>query len=367
MPLQLHVTGPGVDVRRRLEPGDPALIIGRDTDCAICLPDPDRSVSRRHLSVWNEGEQLQFHVLSVVNGVQLDAAELPPGARGVLAPGAVLGLSTFRITASPAVATAPPPQESIDTWARLQLEAERLAPEGATTPRSPSEEDPFGDWGFQSTFGPGTAGQGSGSDPLSAASDLQAFLTGLGLDPSSTAALTRAELKTVGRLTRLALLGLLQASEAAAGTRRDTRADDRTTAEKRELNPLRMDTPLETKLYYLFGGAAASAGFMPPDRAVAEIAAGLVAHEQAMGQAVPDALRGVVTDFDPEALKKRLLGGGGRLFESARAWEAFARDYAERVAAEPAWVQQLLDRHFARAYARALLRAKRNTSGRADG
>jgi hypothetical protein len=30
-------------------------------------------------------------------------------------------------------------------------------------------------------------------------------------------------------------------------------------------------------------------------------------------------------------------------------------------------VQQLLDRHFARAYARALLRAKRNTPGRGSG
>ena len=59
------------------------------------------------------------------------------------------------------------------------------------------------------------------------------------------------------------------------------------------------------------------------------------------------------------------LGGGARIFESARAWDAFTRDYAERSAAQPPWVQQLLDRHFAMAYARALLRAKRNTPPRA--
>jgi len=35
MSLQLHVFGPGVDERRRLEPGEPALIVGRDSDCAI--------------------------------------------------------------------------------------------------------------------------------------------------------------------------------------------------------------------------------------------------------------------------------------------------------------------------------------------
>jgi predicted component of type VI protein secretion system len=100
---------------------------------------------------------------------------------------------------------------------------------------------------------------------------------------------------------------------------------------------------------------------------MAQLAGDLAAHEQAMGQAVQEAVRGVLADFEPEVLKKRLLGSGGRLFGAARAWEAFAKDYADRMAADPGWVQQLLDRHFARAYARALLRAKRNTSGRPDG
>ena len=90
MALDLHVAGPGLDLVRRLAPGEPALILGRDSDCGVCLPDPDRNVSRRHLSVWNDGDQLHFHVLSVVNGVTGPAGELPPGARGVLAPAANL-------------------------------------------------------------------------------------------------------------------------------------------------------------------------------------------------------------------------------------------------------------------------------------
>jgi type VI secretion system FHA domain protein len=229
------------------------------------------------------------------------------------------------------------------------------------------EEDPFGDWGFQSTFGPGTPGGSQQADALVPASDLQPFLHGLRLDPAAGASLTRGELETIGRITRIALQALLHASDAAEATRREARAEDLTVAQGGELNPLRMDTPVEGKLSYLFGGAAASAGFMPPDRAVAQVATELVAHEQAVAQALQDAIRGVLADFEPEALKKRLLGGGGRLFESARAWDAFAREYAERMAAEPGWVQQLLDRHFARAYARALLRAKRNTPGRGSG
>jgi predicted component of type VI protein secretion system len=369
MTLQLHVAGPGVDVTRRLEPGEPALILGRDSDCTICLPDPERNVSRRHLSVWNEAGQLHFHVLSVVNGVRSAAGELPPGARGVLAPDEILSLSAFRISASAASAALPPEAGMGDsTWARLQVDAERLAPgEGATMPQAAVEEDPFGDWGFQSTFGPGSPGGSLGAEALTPASGLQAFFDGLGLPDAALGGLTQGELQAMGRVTRIALEGLLQASEAAAASRREARAGDPTLAEKRDLNPLRMDAPIETKLDYLFGGAAASAGFLPPERAVAQLAGELAAHEQAMGQAVQEAMRGVLADFDPEALKKRLLGGGGRLFESARAWDAFARDYAERIGAEPAWVQQLLDRHFARAYARALLRAKRNTSGRGEG
>ena len=70
MTLELHIAGPGLDVTRSLAAGEPALILGRDADCGVCLPDPQRNVSRRHLSVWNEGDELHFHVLSVVNGIR---------------------------------------------------------------------------------------------------------------------------------------------------------------------------------------------------------------------------------------------------------------------------------------------------------
>ena len=40
MALELHVAGPGLEVTRKLEPGEPALILGRDNDCTICKFDP---------------------------------------------------------------------------------------------------------------------------------------------------------------------------------------------------------------------------------------------------------------------------------------------------------------------------------------
>ena len=83
--------------------------------------------------------------------------------------------------------------------------------------------------------------------------------------------------------------------------------------------------------------------------------------EQAAKLAESEAVRATLQEFEPEALKKRLLGGGARIFESARAWDAFVRDYAERQSAGDEWARQLLERHFPRAYARARLRAKRTT------
>jgi len=176
--------------------------------------------------------------------------------------------------------------------------------------------------------------------------------------------LAQGELETIGRLTRIALQGLLQAVQSAAASRQQAGPEERTLAQPRETNALRIDMPVENKLYYLFGGQAAAAGFMPPDRAVAQLVAELTTHEEAMAGALQEVVEAVVREFDPEALKQRLLGGGARIFESARAWDAFAKDYGDRHAAERAWVQELLDRHFPVAYARALMRAKRNTTGR---
>ena len=367
MALDLLVSGPGLEVTRRLEAGEPALILGRDTDCTICLPDPERNISRRHLSVWNEGDQLHFHVLSVVNGIETAAGELPPGARGVLAAGETLGLSAFRLTVSGVAVPPPGPAAAtdIDPWAEFERAAAELASSAAPADEpTVVEDDPFGDWGFQSTFGPGAPGGGLRADGLLPAEDLKPFFAGLGADLAVQGTFTQGELETIGRLTRIALHGLLQASQAASAARQQALSEDRTVAEARELNPLRMDTPLETKLYYLFGGQAAAGAFMPPDRAVAQLVGEVAAHHQAMSDAVRETVEGVIREFEPEALKKRLLGGGARIFGSARAWDAFAKDYAERHGTDAASVQQVLDRHFARAYARALMRAKRNTTGR---
>ncbi|MFI4927703.1 MAG: type VI secretion system-associated FHA domain protein [Burkholderiales bacterium] len=225
----------------------------------------------------------------------------------------------------------------------------------------PAVDDPFAG-GFPSTFGPDSGAGDLDVEALQPAHDLRPFLRGLGLE--APAGFTQGALENLGRVTRIALLGLLQAAQAAAVARQEARSEDRTTAEVRELNPLRLEGTPEDKLGFLFGGQLAGAGFLPPDRALAQLAGELTAHQQAMAEAARHAVQAVVQEFDPEVLKQRLLGGGTRIFESARARDAFVRDYAERRAEADEWTAQLMDRHFARAYARAMLRAKRNTPGR---
>jgi predicted component of type VI protein secretion system len=361
--LELHIAGPGLDFTRRLNPGDPALILGRDPDCTICLADPERNVSRRHLSVWNESEQLQFHVLSVVNGVDLPNGEVLPGGRGVLHVGEALLLSSYRITVSVVSGDAP----MADPWEMLERETANSTSamlDAMDTLPATTEDDPFGDWGFGSTFGPGAPGGPLHADALMAATDLKSFYQGLGLDPARAPALSEGEMETIGRIVRVALAGLLQAAQAVAATRHELRADDRTMIGARDSNPLRMDMPPEAKLFYLFGGRVAAAGFVAPDRAVADIVADVLAHQQAAGLASRDAVRGTLEEFKPDALKSRLLGMGSRLFESARAWDAFAKDYSEQSEVREQWVQRLLDRHFTEAYVREFLRVKRDTASK---
>ncbi len=364
MALELRISGPGLDLGRRLQQGDAALVLGRDADCSICLPDPERNVSRRHLSVWNEGEELHFSVLSVVNGVETSDGLLPPGARGMLSVGDALKLSAYQLSVS-IVSDDDDDGEPADPWEELARQATRAGGDTLdTVPAQMPEDDPFGDWGFESTFGPGAPGGGLSVEALTPAADLKPFLRGLGVDAGRDGALTEGELEIIGRATRMALGGLLQALQAAQAMRAGLQLEDLPAPGEREGNPLRLDIHADAKLLYLFGGRAAGVGFMAPDRAVGELVAEVVAHQGALAQAASEAVDGTLADFDPEVLKARLLGGGTRLFESARAWDAFVKDYADQSRARPQWVRRLLDRHLAPAYLRELIRHQRDSASR---
>lgn len=374
MVLELRIAGPGLDVSRLIQPGEAELVLGRDADCGVCLPDPQRNVSRRHLAVWNEEGVLHFRVLSVVNGVEMPFGEAPPGARGVLPEGQQLRLAEYSLTVGPRQDVPVQATEEADPWAVFD-----------TTPRPPAyppgtdtmpatmltggftvtkpEDDPFGDWGFETTFGPGsTGGEALDASKLGPAPDLTSFFRGLGLDPTQLGPLSQGELEAVGRLARAAVLGLLELHADAERIQQAGQTGDGTVLAERAPNPLKKaDWTPERKLQYVFGGRAATAGLLGPERALHNLLAELQAHSRAVDTATRETVESTLREFSPEALKSRLLTGGARLFEGARAWDAYNRYYADRGQALPAWVQDLMGKYFTEAYQREALRIKRET------
>jgi predicted component of type VI protein secretion system len=347
MVLEIHVAGPGLDVTRRLASGDEPLVLGRDPECDICLPDPERTVSRRHLELWTESGELHFRVVSSVNGVEMAFGEAPPGARGVLPAGQSMRLGDYAVSAAAL--------DPGDPWAVFDRE-EPGAPSPPAAPET-SERDPFSDWGFNTTFGP-TQATGALQAGSLEAGDVSAFFRGLGVE---TGTMTQGELEALGRLVRVMVLGVLDLHGTVTGTRQELRSEDRTMVAPKDNNPLKTDWSADTKLRYLFGGRIAAAGYVPAERAVRELLVDLVAHNSASAAAARAAVEGTLRDFAPAALKARLLGDGVKLFEGARAWDAFCKWYEAQGADTREWAQRQLDRHFSEAYLRESTRIRRGT------
>jgi predicted component of type VI protein secretion system len=361
MAIELHVVGPDLDVVRLLGAGQKEIVLGREADCDVRLPDPQRNVSRRHLALWVDGDDLHFHVLSVVNGIEMPFGEAPPGARGVLRPGETLKVADYAVTASLAPDAAP----AADPWSVFDREGSGTSKQPADLPSQPAEEDPFGEWGFET--GAMRTGSGSMTQAYSvpaAAGDLQSLLRGLGLDPAVVGPLSAGELELIGKLIRALAVGMLELQAAATGVKKDLHAEDRTMVASKDNNPLKTDWPLDTKLRYLFGGRAGSVGLVNPERALADLLAEMMTHELATASATRTAMEAVLKDFSPEALKNRLLGEGPKLFEGARAWDAYRKHFEENGHDFARWAQRLLDRHFTEAYLRESQRIKRETGGR---
>jgi predicted component of type VI protein secretion system len=369
MALEIHIAGPGLETRRLVQSGEAEVILGRDLGCDINLPDPERNVSRRHLAVWNEDDQLQFRVVSSVNGIDMPFGFAPPGAVGVLPLGQVLKIGDYSLQVLQALQT-----DAEDPWAVFDNDP---AGPDATLPRASMtatpaadfsgpailpEEDPFGDWGFESTFGPGSDGGGLKAVAQSpGAGDLSSFYKGLGLDKANLGSLSPAELEAAGRAVRVALEGLFQLHASRSGGREEPKAGAHGVVPVKDNNPLKTDWPDDTKLQYLLGGRAASIGFVSPQRAVTDVVGELLAHDAAMAAAMRAAVEATVQEFAPAALKERLLGSGSKLFEGTRAWDAYSRYYGDKSQGLAQWVQQLLDQYFTQAYLRESQRIKGDT------
>ncbi|HUR89392.1 MAG TPA: type VI secretion system-associated FHA domain protein, partial [Ramlibacter sp.] len=334
--------------------GDEPIVLGRDPECDVCLPDPERTVSRKHIELWSEGGELHFHVVSSVNGVEMPFGEAPPGARGVLPKGKTMKVGDYVVDAQDMEPTLGGTKDA-DPWDTLDREHSGITP-AMVPPAPPGEDDPFSDWGFNTTFGPSSTHGGGLEAGSLEAGEVSSFFRGLGIE---TGSMSKGELEAMGRLVRVLVLGVLDLHTTVSGVKTELRSEDRTMVAPKDNNPLKTDWPSDTKVRYLFGGRIAAAGYIPAERAMREVLVELVAHNAASAAAARAAVEGTLRDLAPASLKAKLLGDRTKLFEGTRAWDAFSKWHGEQSAQMQQWVQRQLDRHFTEAYLRESLRIRR--------
>jgi type VI secretion system FHA domain protein len=95
----IELLGPSYRRTETIHANSPPLIVGRDPSVAIHIPDPDRSLSRKHLSLDCTESGVRVSVLSTVNGISTPHGEIQAGQQVILLPGesAQMGMFTLRI------------------------------------------------------------------------------------------------------------------------------------------------------------------------------------------------------------------------------------------------------------------------------
>ena len=362
MQLEIQITGPGLQATRFLSEGQ-SVLIGRDTDCELCLPDPERTVSRQHLVMWVEAGQMNLRVLSVVNGVDLASGELPPGGVATLAVGEDVGVGDYNITLTGNV------NEAATDVSASGIVTRAMAGHG--------DEDPFGEWGFDATVvhrhvphvvsAPIWATSLSADfTPVPLTADIGALFKGLGISPDKLGAMGGAELEAAGRRIRIAMQGLFELYEAKLELSREMGADERTMVATRENNPLKTDWALNTKLEYLLGARPLAPAYAAPEAALADLVDELHIHDMAVTAASRAVLEGALREFEPERLEASIAQDKtqGGLLAKLRPWDAFAKYHAAQSSKMPQWLDRIFNRYFLPAYTRETTRLKRESTRR---
>ena len=96
----IELSGPSYRRAETIHANSPPLVVGRDPGVSICIPDPDRSLSRKHLSLDYTESGVRVMVLSTVNRISTPHGEFQAGQQVVLRPGesAQMGMFTLCVT-----------------------------------------------------------------------------------------------------------------------------------------------------------------------------------------------------------------------------------------------------------------------------
>ncbi len=238
------------------------------------------------------------------------------------------------------VAARPPPLPLDDAFGIGLLQGDRVpeaAPAPAPAPRSaPAAVAP--------------------AAPAPAADDsalLRAFLDAAGLPPTAAEGETGIEtMRHVGELLREMVAGLSEVLAARSMIKGEYRLD-RTQIGAANNNPLKLSPTAEAALALLIGPARP--GYMPGMRAVKEGFRDIKAHELALVAGMQAAVSGLLRQFDPEQLKKRLdkhslLGSLLPATRKAKYWEVYEQQYRQIAGDVSEDVSGVFGRAFARAY-----------------
>ena len=157
MQFQIQVDGPAFSRTVTLDASSAPLVVGRDPSSSLCLPDPDRSISRKHVSLHCELAPVPgvlVTVLSAVSGVSSSRGEIAPGHTLLLRAGDSLQIGPYSLALSEAAGRsgAVQPGRADDPFAAL----------GLGNSSAPSYQDPFQQPEFRAAPVPST----SSADPF---------------------------------------------------------------------------------------------------------------------------------------------------------------------------------------------------------
>ena len=291
MSYLLPLTGPDSFERSVApKPGGPAVVVGRDPEAAVYLPDAERLVSRRHLSIeWCEGGA-SVRVLSA-NGIGSDQGDYFSGDLVVLGHGesARIGSYTMTVVAASAaddatsfagMGTRPIPVDQDtrsaplaeagepDPWAQLVAEwspaaqaSPAQAPPGGQASTGTHEPSVAPSDRATPAPAPATPATALPSDDRVA---LHALCRGLGVDPSQVPA--GFDWERFGRSVREVVQRLADqlAGRAACGSCRPD--DDPAAAGTQKADPLAGGTPVEALLRDLLVQPDGTNGRLPAPR-----------------------------------------------------------------------------------------------------
>lgn len=411
MSYLLHFSGPSsFEQTIALKPGGEAVVVGRDPEAAVYLPDTERLVSRRHLSIeWCDGGA-RVQVLSA-NGVSTDQGDWFSGDEVVLADGESARIGSFFmvVTAVPAndhldstsfsgmgsrpvpvgpETRAAPPAPGVpdpDPWAELAAEWSpgRSDPSDRTRPEPPDAEplsfdldDPFtasASWRLNSAsfdavdataplvepdplaelalaqVAPPPVSTGA---PTPGGPALEAFCRGLGVEPPQAPA--DFDWERAGEAVREVVRCLAEQLAGRNESRQDMRAADRTMLGSAGTNPLRDGMPLKDMLQYLLFMPGGAGGLVPARRALQEVAQEARWHEIAGRAAARGLAEGALKEFEPARLRAELLRGklSFALVDNARLWDLYTADYARKGEQPGEWAEQLFNRYYMAAWLR---------------